>query len=490
MKVSIITEGFQSTGYGHITRCLSLYQAFEERNIIPTFYINGDEKSKDFLENSNYKIFNWLNRPTQLISEIRNSDVLIIDSYLASKDFYDAVVKFCNISLFIDDNIRINYPDGIILNGTINAQNFSYPKKKEKNYLLGSEYIPIRKEFWNVEPRKINQAISSILITFGGQDIKNLSIPILKAIKGNYPSAKKYVVLGSADTNTADAEIDDNTEFFYSISAQKMKELMLSSDISITAAGQTLYELAVTGTPSIAVAVADNQKKNIMEWKKSGFLLDTLFAGDINLFKKILDQAETMQSIKVRKKLSAFGKKHVDGQGSRRVINYIIDKYCSGSYFYLRKAVMSDSEKVFKLSNDLSVRSQSINKNMIEPDEHNRWFSEKISADNYIFLLAFDKEDNFIGQVRFQVENSSAVVSISIVHEFRGKGLSKKILKAAGSKVFLETPGITQLIAYILPGNEASIKAFKAIGYVYDKEETLNNQTFLRFTLNREKNDY
>ena len=35
MKVFIITEGSKNTGFGHITRCLSLYQAFKERGILP-----------------------------------------------------------------------------------------------------------------------------------------------------------------------------------------------------------------------------------------------------------------------------------------------------------------------------------------------------------------------------------------------------------------------------------------------------------------------
>ena len=32
MKVFIITEGTKNTGFGHIARCLSLYQAFEEKD--------------------------------------------------------------------------------------------------------------------------------------------------------------------------------------------------------------------------------------------------------------------------------------------------------------------------------------------------------------------------------------------------------------------------------------------------------------------------
>lgn len=32
MKVFILTEGGKDIGFGHITRCLSLYHAFEERD--------------------------------------------------------------------------------------------------------------------------------------------------------------------------------------------------------------------------------------------------------------------------------------------------------------------------------------------------------------------------------------------------------------------------------------------------------------------------
>ena len=49
MKVAIITEGLQGTGYGHLTRCLSIYQAFEEKGIIPLYIANCDENGKKFI---------------------------------------------------------------------------------------------------------------------------------------------------------------------------------------------------------------------------------------------------------------------------------------------------------------------------------------------------------------------------------------------------------------------------------------------------------
>jgi len=83
MKISIITEGNKETGLGHLTRCISLYQAFEERNIIPKIYLNGDSTAFPFLEDINHEFIDWLNNQDELFKKIKNSDAIIVDSYLA-----------------------------------------------------------------------------------------------------------------------------------------------------------------------------------------------------------------------------------------------------------------------------------------------------------------------------------------------------------------------------------------------------------------------
>ena len=55
MKVYILTEGGYDIGIGHVTRCLSLYQAFEVKGIKPFFIINGDETVKDLLNGKEIK---------------------------------------------------------------------------------------------------------------------------------------------------------------------------------------------------------------------------------------------------------------------------------------------------------------------------------------------------------------------------------------------------------------------------------------------------
>jgi spore coat polysaccharide biosynthesis predicted glycosyltransferase SpsG/RimJ/RimL family protein N-acetyltransferase len=486
MKVSIITEGFLNTGYGHITRCLSLYQAFEEKRIYPVLYVNGDENSKAFLNNLDFKIFDWLHHPADLVKEISYSDILIIDSYIAGKEFYEKASQSCGISLFIDDTMRLEYPKGTILNGTLNAETFPYKKNSIHDYLLGSKYIPLRKEYGFFPGRKINKDVQSILITFGGQDPKKLTKPVLNAVREMFPGFILTVVIGNgfADIDSFRSVENERTKFIFSPDSKKMNELMLSCDIAISAAGQTLYELAATGTPAISIAVAENQKPNIYEWKKNKFLIDPIFSTDINYLRKVTGQINSLLSITQRKKAGSIGRAFVDGRGAQRVVEHLIDKHCLVNYFYLRKAVLDDSKNILALSNEPSVRTQSITKTQIGFDEHNKWFSKKISEEDYIFLLAFDKKNNFIGQVRFQIQNNSAVVSISIRNEFRGKGLSKKILKEACIKTFRQK-NIEKIIAYILPNNIASTKAFTSIGFVPDGEEILGDETFYKFVLSK-----
>lgn len=486
MKVSILTEALNETGCGHLTRCQSLSQAFQEKNIYPTLYINGDRSCLSVLnEKENFKIIDWLNRPAQLLSEISNSDLLIIDSYLAGKEYYEKFSEQCSLSVFIDDNFRIEYPEGIILNSTVGAELISSYRKTD--LLLGTKYTPLRKEFWNVPSRKINQNISSLLITFGGQDNKNLTPSVLASVQESFPQINISVVIGQGFSNSANIDKLKNsrTTLIYSPNASEMYNLMIESDIAISAAGQTLYELAAAGTPSIIIAVAENQKQSMVEWKKKGFLLDTIYFGDVNHIKKIHDQLYKLQSITLRKKLSRIGRINVDGNGSQRVIKKLINFYCDKYKFYFRSAVESDSKKIFDLSNDPIVRAQSINQSSIPPLEHQEWFIEKINDDNCLFLLALDKQEKLIGQVRFQIEYESAIVSISISNEFRGKGFSKDILIKACNKLFANHRSVKKIIAYILPDNSPSIKGFKSAGFILSGEIEISGKAFLKYLLTK-----
>ncbi len=325
MKVYILTEGSKDIGFGHITRCTSLYHAFEEIGILPDFIVNGDDTVADLLMNKNHKVFNWLEERETLFNNLKDVDIVIIDSYLANYEIYERISKLVKTPVYIDDNKRIDYPRGIVVNGTIYAEEFNYPNKKNVIYLLGSRYILLRKEFWTVPKKDIKDNIESIMITFGGDDSRNMTPKILKILTKNYPGVNKKVIIGKGFKNVEQIERlkDEKTEFAYCPSATSMKRLILESDVAISACGQTLYELARIGTPTIAVAVADNQLSNAEGWRIAGFIKYIGWWEDISALENVKKYFKLLRSKKLRIKMANIGKSLDDGKGARRVVEEV-----------------------------------------------------------------------------------------------------------------------------------------------------------------------
>lgn len=322
MKVFIITEGGKDIGFGHITRCLSLYQAFEERGIKPKFIINGDNDIEYLLKDINYQIFNWLDERNKLFTIIKNTDIAIIDSYLADISVYNKITNLVKISVYIDDNKRLDYPKGIMLNGNIHAETLNYPKKDGIMYLLGTKYTPLRKEFWEVPEKKIKENIESIMVTFGGDDAKNMTPKIINLLNKEYPNLKKNIIIGRAFHNIQEIRknIDNNTNLIYYPDADKIKKIMLESDIAISAGGQTIYELCRIGLPLITVEVAINQKNNIFDLYMKKLILKPIQWDQINFKNELIKQLRELKKYLIRKKINKKIKESIDGQGARRVV--------------------------------------------------------------------------------------------------------------------------------------------------------------------------
>ena len=155
MDVLFITEGGRNKGCGHLIRCLSLCQAFEERGIQPEFVISGDDSARQILKDRKLRYFNWVKNFHQLVRMAINVDIIILDSYIADQALYKSLADKVKCAVFFDDNRRMDYPQGIVVNGSIYAREIDYPKSKTAIYLLGPDYALLRKAFWKIPEKYI-----------------------------------------------------------------------------------------------------------------------------------------------------------------------------------------------------------------------------------------------------------------------------------------------------------------------------------------------
>ncbi len=91
---------------------------------------------------------------------------------------------------------------------------------------------------------------------------------------------------------------------------------MLAADLAVTAGGMTLYECLASGTPIVALAIADNQRPNVASLGAAGLLID----GNASLERAIERLAADAD---MRATMSRRGRDVVDGDGARRVVREI-----------------------------------------------------------------------------------------------------------------------------------------------------------------------
>lgn len=325
MKVKIFTEGGSDIGLGHVSRCSSLYDEIAGRGIAVEFFIYGDVGSIDLLKGRTVTIVDWLSE-TYLNNNILNTDYCIIDSYLASEGLYQIISNRSKRTLYIDDNARIKYPKGIIVNPSLSVDDLNYCKKNENIYLLGTEFIILRRPFINSGRTGISKNVNTVLITMGGSDLRDLTSKILNGICSKYPEIKFDIVVGNDFHNINYAERIglNNVELYHNIDAESMKMLMLKSDCAITAAGQTIYELLATQTPFIPIKVAENQSNNIKGLRRINPYQVVIDHNDEFFIEKLDKEFKIILSQFSREILINLYKKQVDGFGSKKIVNCLL----------------------------------------------------------------------------------------------------------------------------------------------------------------------
>ncbi|TGL45847.1 glycosyltransferase [Leptospira perdikensis] len=250
--------------------------------------------------------------------DLRKPDVTIVDSYLADSSIYEILNNSANQLICIDDNKRMNYPQGAsILNPGLGGIFLDYDQTRNPVF-TGSEFVLLRKPFrGDLKISDLESEIKSIFISMGGADLLNLTPSIIGILSDVFPNATKEVVVGPAFQNFEEikTKVDQNSNLHKNLDATSMKDLMLNVDLAITAGGQTTYELAKCGVPMIVIQTADNQNENVRFWKEGCRVMNTA--------KQIFDLPkfiEEYKDIKKRHEIRKFYAKFEFSKGILRII--------------------------------------------------------------------------------------------------------------------------------------------------------------------------
>ena len=140
----------------------------------------------------------------------------------------------------------------------------------------------------------------------------------------------------------------------------------------------------------------------------------------------------------------------------------------------IRSAKENDSKDIFEWRNNELTRQMSHTSEIIEWENHNRWYSNSLNSQSRILLICEDNRNEKIAIIRFDISESNAIISINLNPNQRGKGLAKPCLIGSIEFFSKEYTEIKNLIAEIKEDNIASQKTFLGIGFTkYNLKENV-----------------
>ncbi|MGL2488635.1 CMP-N-acetylneuraminic acid synthetase [Helicobacter pylori] len=248
MPVKILCDAFVTSGLGHVRRCEKILSFIEKLGVKADLYLHKQNNISAFLEG------------------VGNDDLLIADSYcLNSKDFYLLKEKAKSLMVIEDkEHAKGFYPKNTkILNFTLNA--LKHYNHASKDHYLGVGFYPVDSRF--VYERPINTENKEVLITLGGSEQKILE-EIVKILENK--NVNLHIISPYTPKNPP-----KNTRYYSPLSPLEFSSLMKSCACAISAAGQTLYELALSQTPSLILPIASNQIVQSKEFESLGIFKQT-----------------------------------------------------------------------------------------------------------------------------------------------------------------------------------------------------------------------
>ncbi|MGN8467811.1 CMP-N-acetylneuraminic acid synthetase [Helicobacter pylori] len=248
MPVKILCDAFVTSGLGHVRRCEKILSFIEKLGVEASLYLHKQDNISAFLEG------------------VGNDDFLIADSYrLNSKDFYLLKEKAKSLMVVEDEeHAKGFYPKNTkIMNFTLNA--LKHYNHASKDHYLGVGFYPVDARF--VYERPINTENKEVLITLGGSEQKILKeiVKILENKNVNLHIISSYIPKNSPK----------NTHYYSPLNPLEFSSLMKFCACAISAAGQTLYELALSQTPSLIFPIASNQIIQSKEFESLGIFKQT-----------------------------------------------------------------------------------------------------------------------------------------------------------------------------------------------------------------------
>lgn len=492
MKVVFRVDASMRIGIGHVMRCRTLGHALRLRgaqvqfvcrdhpgNLIGKLEDDGFEVARlpcpteDAAHEEDYAVWLGVSQQQDALETLEalddeGVDWLVVDHYGLDASWERLLRPRVDNLVVIDDLANRKHVCDLLLD-----QN--YAQRTQHRYqgyvtdhcraLLGPRYALLRPEFRILREKvaSLSGPIKRMFVFMGGSDPANATGMVLEALSDkrfrhialdvvvgpNHPDPVALERLARARTGSR----------LYGLQ-QRLAELLIKADCSIGAGGTTTWERFCLGVPTLALSVAENQRRACLELHAEGYLHYAGHATEVTLA-EFRDQASLFLSDHARlRRLRERGMKLVDGEGTTRVAEIMAPTPLEE--LTLRPTTEADVCRYFDWANDPLVRDQAFNSQPIAWESHSAWFEQRRNSET-TRLLMLEARALPVGQIRFDCDGDSAYIDYSLDELVRGRGWATRLV-LLGIQAFRKERAMA-IRALVKVGNGRSRRVFSKLGF-------------------------
>jgi len=510
MRIAFRVDSSPHIGSGHFRRCLSL--ANEARLLgLDTLFIAAFLSSSEriTLSESGHAfarldvlpkvLWNTASNPdwnsviavddeirdadgTSLLLKKFSSEFIVLDHYFLTQRWVDRVRDSSIKSFIAIEDLDREWTDiEFVVNGNLNQSVSLHPDSRAvalsggKFAIISSEYRLLRNK--GILPPSARQQVT---ISIGGSDPKGLTALLLSAVldvcRDDWPIE---VVVGAFFKHLE--PIRQLTKGFHqtmlSVNKPSMADSYSKSRLALGAGGTSAWERACLGVPAVLLSIAPNQVSVCESLARAGGAIYLGPADHVTRQQVSGAVSDLISSPALLDESSQAGSRAIDGYGAKRIIQIVGSDQPNNPE--LRKATELDCEILFEWFNDPSTRVNSLSQTPVSWSDHNRWFYNQLkSKDAYQFIL--ECLGLPVGQIRFDFQGDSWLLSYSIDRDFRGRGYGRLIVEL-GLKSVTNVKSCP-IRAIVKSRNLASIHIFDSLSFTRCESEISD---CIEFVLNR-----
>ncbi len=482
MRAVFRADASAKLGAGHLVRCLSFANALAEAGWDCTFAVRPEsaEAYPSLLRNP-FKVIPLSGDSEEETEELQERlpdgfDWMVLDHYERGLEFEQSCRGWARQIMVIDDlPVRQHHCD-VLLDQTLGRQPSEYAHlvPNECRIATGSAYSLLRRGFgaWRtatLDRRRQYYELQRLVVSMGATDTRKLTALVLDGIEEAGLDLEVDVILGTSSPNikAVQAKIEGmKTPAILHVDPPRIARLMADADLAIGAAGTSAWERCCLGLPSLVVTIAGNQRDIAKAISEAGTakvigdaedLTPALIASELRQLHENPDLL-TLMSVKAAAVCDGFGAIRASlplqqGEPAK-----------DGGEVMLRFARPEDETPMLEWQRDPSTRQFARESRVPTEREHRRWFQRRLLSET-CFLTVIEHEREAAGVLRLDkidrgMGSPAYEISILVAPAKRRLGIARAALNIARRWL----PGI-ELVAEILPENQASLGLFQAAAY-------------------------